>query len=65
MSKHQPETYWAIRIGDPRYHLPYFWVGEDGRIPVLFFSKKEAQEALAEGFNDISAKVVRVKIKAS
>lgn len=57
------ETYFGIRIGDPRRNKCYLWVGEDGFVPKLFPSREEAEEILGDGW-DVSAKVVRVKIKS-
>ena len=52
------ETYYAVRIGDPRYHSPYFMT-LDGKTPALFLSRKDADEAMPK---QTSTKVVRVTI---
>lgn len=57
------ETYYAIRVGDPRYHLSYLMVRpDDPETPWLFLTKAQAQQQL-----DLHAgpccKVVRVRIK--
>ena len=52
------ETYYAVRVGDPRYHSPYFMT-PDGKAPALFLSRKDADEAMPK---QNCTKVVRVTI---
>jgi hypothetical protein len=52
------ETYYAIRIGDPRYHSPYFMT-LDGKAPALFVTRQAAHEAMPK---QTSTKVVRVTV---
>lgn len=56
------ETYYAIRIGDPRRHHPYLKLSADRRTPQLFATRVEAETALATEPEPLR-KVVRVKIK--
>ena len=56
------ETYYAIRIGDPRRHHPYLWLGEDGQTPVLFPTQEKAFEAHDSFERGDCAKVVRVRV---
>ncbi len=66
--KHAPEYYYAIRIGDPRRHNPYFMLGTGvmGRqVPELFATRKDANEIL-NGFDDKTCKkVIRVKLQSA
>lgn len=43
------ETYYAIRIGDPKNYSPYFMFGDDGRAPRLFATEGEALEEVEGG----------------
>lgn len=52
------ETYYAVRIGDPRYHSPYF-MSLDGKAPALFLTRQAAHEAMPK---QTSTKVVRVTV---
>lgn len=52
------EKYYAVRIGDPRRHSPYFMIRKDSSCtPVLFLTRREAQKNLPD---EPAVKVVRV-----
>lgn len=57
MIKKTRERYWAVRIGNPGKHFPYFMLGEDQATPALFVSKEEAADYAEIGKDD---KIVRV-----
>ena len=57
------ETYYAVRVGDPRRHKCYLWCGADGNLPVLFIAKQDANEAASHFDHSTPAKAVRVRIK--
>lgn len=54
------ETYYAIRIGNPRDYVPYFKVGADHETPVLFKIRKQAE---AQFVKNAGWKVVRVELR--
>lgn len=58
------ETYYAIRIGDPRRHKPYFWAGEDGNVPILFPTRSAAEDEKKTFESETCVRVVRVKLRA-
>jgi hypothetical protein len=65
MSAKINEQYFAIRVGNPRKHRCYLWVGPDGNVPRLFINRDDAQEYVNTGWDrEVPAKVVRVKLKA-
>ena len=51
------ETYYAVRIGKPPHHRPYFKLMNGTRIPAIFVTKAEAEIFRA---NQPATKVVRV-----
>jgi hypothetical protein len=53
------EKYYAVRIGDPRYHEPYFMLRTGTRIPAIFETRKEAEDYMPA---QSSTKVVSVWI---
>ena len=57
------ETYYAVRLGDPRRHKCYLWLGPDGAVPVLYTKKEEAEDWAKEFDRSTPAKAVRVRIK--
>lgn len=58
------ETYYAIRMGDPRRHVTYFKLRDGEWLPELF-ATKEAAEVARKAMNSTCTKVQRVKIKAA
>lgn len=56
------ENYYAIRIGNPRRHIPYLWLGEDGSTPVLFATKEKATGELGGIDRASCARVVKVRV---
>jgi hypothetical protein len=57
----KPETYYAVRIGDPRRHQPYFMLVDGKQVPALFATREEAEMCKPK---QPATKVVRVKIQA-
>ncbi len=53
------ETYYAIRIGTPGKHHPYFMLRDKCPTPWLFMTRSEACEHLPA---DTHAKVMKVKV---
>lgn len=54
------ESYYAIRIGNPKRHHPYLMLGPDKRTPALFASDWEAYAAIpkdAEYHRIVSVKI--------
>lgn len=58
------ETYYSIRIGIPRRHSPYLMLSDDQKTPLMFATRKEAEDGLAARLGR-NRKVVRVRIKFS
>jgi hypothetical protein len=56
------ETYYAIRIGDPRRHHCYLKVREGSMIPEFFLDRGDAEKELKRDPGP-SRKVVRVKVR--
>ena len=42
------EKYYAVRIGDPRYHYPYLMLSDDRKTPSLFFTRERAEQAIKD-----------------
>lgn len=55
------ETYYAIRIGDPKRHSPYLMLNKGQLEPKLFAARAVADEFLGAN-KDTSRKVVKVKV---
>ena len=55
------ETYYSIRIGDPKRHRPYLMLDHDRNIPLIFPKKQDALDTLNAN-TGANRKVVRVKI---
>lgn len=55
------EYYYAIRIGDPRRHTPYFKVRDNELTPQLFINRKEAERVLHP--IDKGWRIVKVVVK--
>ncbi len=51
------EKYYAVRIGKPKRHWPYFMLGADSKTPALFATRSEAQKARPK---QPATKVIRV-----
>lgn len=56
------EIYYAIRIGDFIKDSPYLMLSQDDKTPMLFATRKEADEALQTRRGERRS-VVRVEIK--
>jgi hypothetical protein len=54
------ESYYAVRIGDPRRHLPYFMLQGGARTPALFATRTEAAKVRP---NEASNRVVKVWLR--
>ena len=57
------ETYYAVRIGIPGKHVPYFMVRRDEENTPWLFTSRSAAELQRP--NKSSARVVRVKVKTT
>ena len=61
------EKYWAVKIGDPRKHHPYFMLADfltDDTIPALFNKRESAEQAAIKRVSPkTTCKVVRVELR--
>lgn len=55
--------YWAIRIGDPKIHVPYFMLGEDRETPALFATKAKAEQKALRLRPGTPVEIVRVIVQ--
>lgn len=56
------ETYYAIRIGTPGRHSPYFMLGPDSKVPWLFLSRKDAEKECPKRTRFTHSRVVKVRL---
>ena len=66
--KIKPEKFWAVRIGNPRWHKPYLMTHGDFWAPILFEYKEEAQHQIDNVLDPQKKaptryKAVRVKVE--
>lgn len=54
------ENYYAVRIGQPGKHAPYFMLREGASTPQLFHTEEDAKEAAS---NAPYRKAVRVELR--
>jgi hypothetical protein len=56
------ETYYVVRIGNPKHHSPYFMLGPDNKTPALFTILQEARYRVPRGQSSVAVKVKIMEI---